>query len=61
MLSEGLSINGSELVDGILSEINSEIKLAGALAGDGEHFLKTCLLNKNEINENGIVLLVEVR
>jgi hypothetical protein len=57
VLSEGLSMNGSELVDGILSEINSEIKLTGALAGDGEHFLKTCLLNKNEINENGIVLL----
>jgi hypothetical protein len=57
VLSEGLSMNGSELVDGILSEINSEIKLTGALAADGEDFIKTCLLNNNEINENGIVLL----
>ena len=57
VLSEGLSINGNELVDGILSEISADIKLTGALAGDGENFMKTCLLNNNEINETGIVLL----
>lgn len=47
LLSDGLSVNGSELVRGITSQIGSKIPLTGGLAGDGELFQRT-LVGINE-------------
>ncbi|MCB1053605.1 MAG: hypothetical protein KDC71_23585, partial [Acidobacteria bacterium] len=41
VLSEGLNINGSELVKGLRSELGEEIPIVGGLAGDGSHFEQT--------------------
>ena len=41
VLSDGLSVNGSELVAGITSVVGSRIPLTGGLAGDGAKFEQT--------------------
>ncbi len=50
ILSDGLNVNGSELVRGITSEVGYNVPLTGGLAGDGELFQKTLV----GINENPI-------
>jgi len=41
ILSDGLHVNGSELVAGMTSVLGSEIPLTGGLAGDGADFQET--------------------
>jgi hypothetical protein len=41
LLSDGLNVNGSELVSGLVSTIGSSIPLTGGLAGDGADFAET--------------------
>jgi hypothetical protein len=41
LLSDGLNVNGSELVNGLVSVIGPGIPLTGGLAGDGADFLET--------------------
>jgi hypothetical protein len=54
VLSKGLNINGSELVEG-LDESNNNIKITGGLAGDGKRFEKTWVIYKGEILTNHVV------
>lgn len=41
VLSDGLNVNGSELVAGITSEVGQHVPLTGGLAGDGAEFAET--------------------
>ena len=41
VLSDGLNVNGSELVDGISKIVGPDIPLTGGLAGDGAEFKET--------------------
>jgi hypothetical protein len=41
VLSDGLHINGSDLVAGILSSVGSNVTVTGGLAGDGTRFQET--------------------
>ena len=41
VLSDGLNVNGSELVRGLLSTLGSEVHVSGGLAGDGARFAQT--------------------
>jgi hypothetical protein len=41
VLSDGLNVNGSELVSGITSALGSKVPLTGGLAGDGSAFKET--------------------
>jgi len=41
LLSDGLNVNGSELVNGLVSAIGPRIPLTGGLAGDGADFAET--------------------
>jgi hypothetical protein len=41
LLSDGLNVNGSELVNGMVSAIGSGVPLTGGLAGDGANFTET--------------------
>ncbi|MES2504112.1 MAG: FIST N-terminal domain-containing protein [Myxococcota bacterium] len=45
ILSDGLCVNGSELVRGISSVLPSEIVIGGGLAGDGSAFKETWVLH----------------
>jgi hypothetical protein len=41
LLSDGLNVNGSELVSGLVSAIGPAVPLTGGLAGDGANFAET--------------------
>jgi hypothetical protein len=41
LLSDGLNVNGSELVAGAADAIGLQVPISGGLAGDGPHFSRT--------------------
>lgn len=45
VLSDGLQVNGSELVRGLLSGVGPEVTVTGGLAGDGDRFERTWVLD----------------
>lgn len=57
VLSDGLKVNGSELVRGINSILSAEVKVTGGLAGDGAHFRQTWVL-KDGMPESNFVSAV---
>jgi hypothetical protein len=57
VLSDGLHVNGSELVSGILSGAGSHVTLTGGLAGDGADF-QTTLVGVNAVPMPGRVAAV---
>jgi len=44
VLSDGLQVNGSELVRGLVQHLPSNVTITGGLAGDGDRFQQTCVL-----------------
>jgi hypothetical protein len=44
VLSDGLKVNGSELVHGLTSRLPSGVTVTGGLAGDGERFTQTLVI-----------------
>ena len=57
ILSDGLQVNGSELVKGINSVLPDSVVVTGGLAGDGERFGSTWIL-KNGVPQNGYITAV---
>jgi len=57
LLSEGIHINGSELVSGITDSLPGEVEITGGLASDNDEFNETLVLLNEEISSNKIVLL----
>ncbi len=55
VLSEGLQVNGTELAEGIRKILGNSISVTGGLAGDGNKFEKTWVLNSEGIPQLGIV------
>jgi hypothetical protein len=49
VLSDGLLVNGSELVRGIGSVVTPDVIVTGGLAGDGERFVRTWVVAGDEI------------
>jgi hypothetical protein len=45
VLSDGLKINGTELVNGLTSNLPSDVTITGGLAGDGSRFKETLVLS----------------
>ena len=54
VLSEGTTVNGSELCRGLNSVLPAEVLVTGGLAGDGDRFCKTWVL-ENRKPTSGIV------
>ncbi len=44
LLSDGLNVNGSELVEGIASRLPPNVTVTGGLAGDGPRFKETLII-----------------
>lgn len=57
VLSCGSKVNGSELLEGIESELGREILITGGLAGDGPNF-KSTILSLNEEPREGNVIII---
>lgn len=57
VLSDGLHVNGAELVKGLRSQVDSSVSITGGLAGDGEKFENTFVIHNGEISTKKIVAL----
>ena len=54
VLSDGLNVNGSELVEG-LQDVLPEIPITGGLAGDNAAFSQTLLLNNDKVHDKVVI------
>jgi serine/threonine protein kinase len=57
VLSEGLKVNGSELVRGFNSSLDPSVVVTGGLAGDGSRFQRTWVLSRDKV-QSGLVVAV---
>ncbi|MBY0292085.1 MAG: FIST C-terminal domain-containing protein [Alphaproteobacteria bacterium] len=55
VLSDGLLVNGSELVKGLNTVSTDDVVITGGLAGDGDRFQETWTIFKGEIYKNSVV------
>ena len=54
VLSEGLSVNGSELVKGIADHLPTHVAVTGGLSGDGARFSETYMVTNGEVERNTV-------
>ena len=55
VLSEGLNINGSELVQGITKHLPEGVAVTGGLSGDGARFKETLVLRDGRVARDSVV------
>ncbi|MCB9672062.1 MAG: FIST C-terminal domain-containing protein [Alphaproteobacteria bacterium] len=55
VLSDGLGVNGSELVRGLNATLGDDVVVTGGLAGDGTRFERTWVLADGTVEPNRIV------
>lgn len=55
VLSEGVNVNGTELVRGLNAQLGDQVVVTGGLAGDGDRFGSTFVIANGEIETNGVV------
>jgi hypothetical protein len=55
VLSDGLNINGSELVAGMRAELSNGVQVTGGLAGDGADFKETVVINSSGVAESKVI------
>jgi hypothetical protein len=55
ILSDGLNVNGTDLVEGLNSVLDKSVVVTGGLAGDGDRFKQTWSIFEGEIFKNHIV------
>ncbi|MEQ9501682.1 MAG: FIST N-terminal domain-containing protein [Deltaproteobacteria bacterium] len=55
VFSEGVSVNGSELVRGFNATLPKGVVVAGGLAGDGERFERTWLFGGGRVRQHSVV------
>jgi hypothetical protein len=57
VLSDGLAVNGSDLVRGLMNHLPDSVTITGGLAGDGARFKKTLVLWEGAPEENTVAIL----
>ena len=57
LLSDGLRVNGSELLRGLYALLPPQIAISGGLAGDGSRFERTHLLQQDQLLDNSVLAL----
>jgi hypothetical protein len=55
VLSDGLKVNGSELVKGLVQNLPAKVAVTGGLSGDGARFKQTLVCHNNGPEEGAIV------
>lgn len=55
VLSDGLAVNGTDLVRGLVSRLPNHIKITGGLAGDGDRFQETYIVSDGAVQRNKVV------
>jgi hypothetical protein len=57
VLSDGLKVNGSELVRGLIESLPANVSLTGGLSGDGAFFRETIVLCDDEPDKDTVAAL----
>ncbi|WP_307839103.1 FIST N-terminal domain-containing protein [Deefgea sp. CFH1-16] len=57
LLGQGVDINGSALVQGLIANLTAKVPVMGGLAGDGTAFSQTLVLSNEGIASNTIVAM----
>jgi len=57
VLSDGLNVNGSELIKGLNSALPANVVVTGGLAADGDRFKRTWVI-RNGLPETGVITAV---
>lgn len=57
VLSDGLNVNGSELVAGLTDKLPENLAITGGLSADGDRFEQTVVLWEDRAQEKSVVLL----
>jgi len=57
VLSDGLKVNGTELVRGLTSKLPAGVGLTGGLSGDGSRFGRTLIYSGGSVSEGRIMAL----
>jgi hypothetical protein len=57
VLSDGLQVNGSDLVRGLSQHLPEGVSLTGGLSGDGDRFEQTYVLLDDEVQSNRIAAI----
>ena len=57
ILSDGLSVNGSDLIRGLRSQLPDTVTLTGGLAGDGTRFEETLVISDEMISSGSIAAI----
>jgi hypothetical protein len=55
VFSDGLSVNGSELVAGLTKHLPAHVSLTGGLSGDGTRFQETLVFSEGQPRANAVV------
>lgn len=57
VLSNGLRVNGTQLVEGLGSELAAGVSATGGLAGDGSRFADTTVVHNDEVGSDGVIAI----
>lgn len=57
VLSDGLKINGTELVDGLNKIAKKDVVITGGLAGDGDKFTDTWIIYDGKLYKNSVAAI----
>lgn len=57
VLSDGLNVNGNELMRGLLAELPHNVAVTGGLAGDGHGFEKTYVISADTTDSHMVAIL----
>ena len=57
VLSDGLAVNGSDLVKGLTKHLPEQVSVTGGLAGDGNRFMETLVFSDSAPAKDTIVVL----
>lgn len=57
VLSDGIHINGSQLVNGITDKLPSKVSATGGLAADSDKFEETIIIYENKILHNAVLIV----
>lgn len=57
VFSDGLSVNGTDLLKGLQSVVGSELPIVGGMAGDNAAFTRTLLLHNESVSDNLVIAI----
>jgi len=57
IISEGINVNGSEIVEGLTKHLPTDVTLSGGLTGDGNHFKETFVIANDYPKKNCIAAI----